>query len=66
MRRSIGEMADNVLSNVVDTTKTAAEVIEPQGEIGQALVKVASLLRNEASLKIDYTDIEKFRVTHGV
>ena len=68
MANSIGDVADSILSQVVDRTKTASveTVTVPQGEAGQALMKVAALLRKEASLKIDYTDIANFRVIHGI
>ena len=64
---TIGDMAEGILGQVAERTKTAnVSASAPQGEIGQALLKVASLLRNEATAQIDYTDLAKFRVTHGV
>ena len=69
MSRTIGDVAEEVLSSlVVDQSKVASvtPAAAPVGEVGQSLMKVASLLRTEASSAIDYNDLAVFRVTYGV
>lgn len=64
-QRDIGDVAESVLAELAPAqTKVAAAV--QTSPAGQAMTKIAELLRDESKSEISYEDLQKFRVTHGV
>lgn len=66
--KDLAQIADEILTDnlVKEASVTYNNQQTMKTDVGQLLVKVASILKNNPAVDISYADIAKFRKTYGV